>query len=79
MNKKKIILFIAVFLILTFSVTAFADNKTQLNSNGRIEFDNRTPEDPSDDALFDAGDLLLLEQLVKEVEIKTATLEEALK
>ncbi len=79
MMNRYTLSFILAILFLTASVSVWADNGRQPQSQGRIEFDNQTPEDDSDDVIFDAKDLLTLENLVTQLEIKTGVLEEALK
>ena len=79
MMNRYTLSFILTILFLTASVSVWADNGRQPQSQGRIEFDNQTPEDDSDDVIFDAKDLLTLENLVTQLEIKTGVLEEALK
>jgi len=79
MMNRYTLSFILAILFLTASVSVWADNGRQPQSQGRIEFDNQTPEDDSDDVIFDAKDLLTLENLVTQLEIKTGMLEEALK
>ena len=79
MMNRYTLSFILAILFLTASVSVWADNGRRPQSRGRIEFDNQTPEDDSDDVIFDAKDLLALENLVTQLEIKTGVLEEALK
>ena len=70
--KTRSFIIAAIFAILLtfYSNTAQAQSgNTSIISNGRITYDNETPDDASDDTiLFDASDILLLETKINNLE-----------
>ncbi|MGN0307100.1 MAG: hypothetical protein ACI4DN_02665 [Lachnospiraceae bacterium] len=68
---------LAFGLIASSELETSADDRTKLSSCGRIEYHNRTPENTLDDVIFDAHDLQLLAEKIKNLEIKIRDMEQS--
>lgn len=64
-NKRSILIAMTVAICAANIATVSASGFTGQKSQGRIIFDNSTPDDTSDDVIFDAADFEKLYEICK--------------
>ena len=57
--RKTFLLLFCLFAASSITASA-AGTEASVKSRGKIYFNNKTPEDPSDDVIFDAEDILCI-------------------
>lgn len=79
MKAGKIIIagILAFGLIVSSELETKADDRIKLSSCGRMEYHNRTPENTLDDVIFDAHDLQMLAEKIRNLEIKIREMDQS--
>ncbi len=75
-NKRILKACITLLCIISLSLVGVYSSyaATDFKSNGRLEYTNRTPDDPSDDVIFDTADLTVLDTAIHVLDTRITTL-----